>query len=115
MMMIMSETFFRFKDNNNEIRVNNLIATAYIKKSRYKEAENILLNLIKKHKGLELAYLNLSILYRDKNQLNKSIKIVLKLFISLTLFSSSVVRKGMLDILVFLRIFNVEKDVPINK
>ena len=64
------------KDNNNKIRVNILLANAYIKKRRYEDAENILLKLIKKYKGLELAYLNLSILYRDKNQLNKSIKIL---------------------------------------
>ncbi len=64
------------KENNNKIRVNILLANAYIKKRRYEDAENILLKLIKKYKGLELAYLNLSILYRDKNQLNKSIKIL---------------------------------------
>ena len=64
------------KDNNKEIRVNILIANAYIKKREFEQAENILLMLIKKHKRLELAYLNLSILYRDKNQLNKSIKIL---------------------------------------
>ena len=66
------------KDNNKAIRVNILIANAYIKKREFKEAEEILLTLIKKHKRLELAYLNLSILYRDKNQLNKSIKILKK-------------------------------------
>ena len=66
------------KDNNKEIRVNILIANAYIKKRDYKEAEDILLRLINKHKRLELAYLNLSILYRDKNQLSKSIKILKK-------------------------------------
>ena len=66
------------KDNDKEIRVNILIANAYIKARKYKDAENILLNLIKKHEGLELAYLNLSILYRDKNQLSKSIKILKK-------------------------------------
>ena len=66
------------KDNNNEVRVNILIANAYIKKRKYDEAEYILLDLIKKYRGLELAYLNLSILYRDKNQLNKSIKILKK-------------------------------------
>ncbi len=64
------------KDNNNEVRVKILMANAYIKKRKYEEAENILLKLIKKYKRLELAYLNLSILYRDKNQLNKSIKIL---------------------------------------
>jgi tetratricopeptide (TPR) repeat protein len=66
------------KDNNKEIRVNILLAKAYINKREFEEAENILLMLIKKHKRLELAYLNLSILYRDKNQLNKSIKILKK-------------------------------------
>jgi tetratricopeptide (TPR) repeat protein len=66
------------KDNDKKIRVNILIANSYIKKRKYKEAENILLKLIKKHKRLELAYLNLSILYRDKNQLNKSIEILKK-------------------------------------
>ena len=64
------------KDNNNEIRVNILLADAYIKKRNYKEAEIILLKLIKRCEGLELAYLNLSILYRDKNELKKSIKIL---------------------------------------
>jgi hypothetical protein len=64
------------KDNNNEIRVNILMADAYIKKRNYEEAENILLSLMKRYKGLELAYLNLSILYRDKNELSKSIKIL---------------------------------------
>ena len=63
-------------DNNKEKRINILIANAYIKKRKYREAEKILFNLIKKFKGMELAYLNLSILYRDKNQLNKSIQIL---------------------------------------
>ena len=67
-----------FKDNKQKIRINILIADAYIKIRKYKEAENILLNLIKKYEGLELAYLNLSILYREKNQLSKSIKILKK-------------------------------------
>ena len=66
------------KDNNKQIRVNILIANAYIKKRNFKEAENILLKLIKKYKRLELAYLNLSILYRDKNNLKKSIEILKK-------------------------------------
>ncbi len=61
---------------SKEKRINILIANAYIKKRKYKEAERILLNLIKKFKGIELAYLNLSILYRDKNELNKSIQIL---------------------------------------
>ena len=64
------------KDNDKQIRVNILLANAYIKKRKFEEAESILLKLIKKYKVLELAYLNLSILYRDKNQLNKSIKIL---------------------------------------
>ena len=64
------------KDINNEIRIYIAIANAHIKKREYKEAENVLLKLIKKHKRLELAYLNLSILYRDKNQLSKSIEIL---------------------------------------
>ena len=66
------------EDNNKEIRVSILLSKAYLKKREYEEAENILLNLIKKNKRLELAYLNLSIIYRDKNQLNKSIKILKK-------------------------------------
>ena len=66
------------KDNNKEIRISILLANAYIKKREYEEAENILLKLTKKHKTLELAYLNLSILYRDKNQLSKSIEILKK-------------------------------------
>ena len=61
------------KDKNKEIRVNILLANAKIKKREFEEAENILLNLINKFKGLELAYLNLSILYSDRNQLSKSI------------------------------------------
>ena len=39
-------------NNNKEKRVNILIANAYIKKRKYREAEKILLNLIKKYKGL---------------------------------------------------------------
>ena len=66
------------KDNDKQIRVNILIADLYIKKRKYEKAENILLMLINKHKRLELAYLNLSILYRDKNQLSKSIEILKK-------------------------------------
>ena len=66
------------KDNGKQIRVNILMADAYIKKRNYKEAEIILLKLIKKYKGLELAYLNLSILYNHKNLLSKSIKILKK-------------------------------------
>jgi len=66
------------KDNNKEIRINILLADAFLKKRKYKEAELILLKLIKKYQGLELAYLNLSILYNDKNQLSKSIQILKK-------------------------------------
>ena len=66
------------KDNNKEIRINILLADAFLKKRKYKEAEIILLKLIKKYQGLELAYLNLSILYNDKNQLSKSIQILKK-------------------------------------
>ena len=66
------------KDNDKEIRVNILRANAYMKKGNYEESENILLSLIKKYKRLELAYLNLSILYKDKNQLSQSIKILKK-------------------------------------
>ena len=66
------------KDINKKIRVNILLANAYIKKREYLEAEKILLKLIKKYNGLELAYLNLSILYRDKNELSKSIQILKK-------------------------------------
>ncbi|WP_241466412.1 MULTISPECIES: tetratricopeptide repeat-containing sulfotransferase family protein [Prochlorococcus] len=65
-------------DDNKEIRIYLALANAYIKKREYEEGENVLLNLIKKHKRLELAYLNLSILYRDKNQLSKSIEILKK-------------------------------------
>ncbi len=64
------------KDNNKEIRINILLADAYLKKRNYETAEIILLNLINKFKGLELAYLNLSILYKEKNQLSESIKIL---------------------------------------
>ena len=64
--------------SNKELRIDILLANAYIKKREYEEAEKILLKLIKKDKGIELAYLNLSILYRDKNQLNKSIEILKK-------------------------------------
>ncbi len=66
------------KDNNKEIRVYILLANANIKKRNYEEAESILLKLIRKYKRLELAYLNLSILYRDRNQLFKSIEILKK-------------------------------------
>ena len=66
------------KDKNKEIRINILLANANIKKREFKEAEIILLKLIKKYQGLELAYLNLSILYKEKNQLSKSIKILKK-------------------------------------
>ena len=66
------------KDNNKQTRINILLANAYIKKREYEKAENLLLKLIKKNKRLELAYLNLSILYRDKNQLSNSIKILKK-------------------------------------
>jgi len=66
------------KDNNKKIRVNILMANAYMKKREYEEAEKILLKLIKKYNRLELAYLNLSILYRDKNQLSRGIEILKK-------------------------------------
>ena len=66
------------KDKNKEIRINILIASAYLRKRKYEESENILLNLIKKYKRLELAYLNLSIVYKEKNQLSKSIQILKK-------------------------------------
>jgi len=66
------------KDRNNEIRINILLADAFLKKRKYEEAEIILLKLIKKYQGLELAYLNLSIIYNHKNQLNKSIEILKK-------------------------------------
>ncbi len=66
------------KDNEKEIRINILLADAFLKKRNYEEAEVILLKLIKKYPRLELAYLNLSTLYNDKNQLTKSIKILKK-------------------------------------
>ena len=66
------------QNSNNEVRVDILRANAYVKKRKYDEAEFILLDLIKKYRRFELAYLNLSILYRDKNQLNKSINILKK-------------------------------------
>ncbi len=66
------------KDNNKDIRVNILLADAFLKKRNYEEAEIILLKLIKKYQKLELAYLNLSVLYNHKNQLSKSIKILKK-------------------------------------
>ena len=66
------------KDRNKEIRINILLADAYLKKRKYEEAEIILLKLIKKYQRLEIAYLNLSILYNDKNQLSKSIQILKK-------------------------------------
>jgi len=66
------------KDKNIEIRTNILFANAFLKKRKYEKAENILLKLIKKYQGLELAYLNLSIIYNEKNQLSKSIQILKK-------------------------------------
>ncbi len=66
------------KDNNKEIRINILLSDAFLKKRKYEKAEIILLKLIKKYQGLELAYLNLSILYNHKNQLSKSIQILKK-------------------------------------
>jgi len=66
------------KDNNKEIRINILLADALLKKRKFAEAEIILLRLIKKYQRLELAYLNLSILYKEKNQLSESIKILKK-------------------------------------
>ena len=66
------------KDNNKEIRINILLADAFLKKRNYEKAEILLLNLINKFKGLELAYLNLSVLYKEKNQLSKSIQILKK-------------------------------------
>ncbi|MDC3035008.1 sulfotransferase [Prochlorococcus sp. AH-716-P05] len=66
------------KDNNKEIRINILLADAFLKKRNYEKAEVLLLNLINKFKGLELAYLNLSVLYKEKNQLSKSIQILKK-------------------------------------
>ena len=66
------------KDNNKEIRINILLADAFLKKRKYEEAEIILLKLIKKYQRFELAYLNLSILYSHKNQLSKSIQILKK-------------------------------------
>ncbi len=66
------------KDRNIEIRINILLADAFLKKRKYEDAETILLKLIKKYQRLEIAYLNLSILYNDKNQLSKSIQILKK-------------------------------------
>ncbi len=66
------------KDKNKEIRINILLADAFLKKRKYEKAENLLLKLIKKYPGLELAYLNLSIVYNDLNQLSKSIQILKK-------------------------------------
>jgi len=66
------------KDKNKEIRINILLADAFLKKKKFEEAEIILLKLINKYRGLELPYLNLSILYNQKNQLSKSIQILKK-------------------------------------
>ena len=64
------------KDNNRDIRTEILFANIYSRQKRFDDAEKILLKLIKKYKSLEIAYLNLSTLYSDKNQLTKSIKIL---------------------------------------
>ena len=64
------------KDNNRDIRIEILFANIYSRQKRFDEAEKILLKLTKKYKSLEIAYLNLSTLYSDKNQLTKSIKIL---------------------------------------
>ena len=66
------------KDKSKEIRINILLADAFLRKRNYEKAEILLLNLIKKYPGFELAYLNLSILYKEKNQLSKSIQILKK-------------------------------------
>lgn len=66
------------KENGKEIRIDILLANAFLKKRKYEEAEILLLKLIKKYPSLELAYLNLSVIYNDKNQLSKSIQILKK-------------------------------------
>ena len=65
-------------DKNKQIRVKLLIANIFIKQKKFDEAEIILIEILKINNKFLLAYLNLSILYFSKKQLNKGIEILKK-------------------------------------
>jgi tetratricopeptide (TPR) repeat protein len=64
--------------NNKQLQVINLISQIHIKKKNFKKAEDILIEMIKNYKNLELGYLNLSNLYVLTKELDKGIKTIKK-------------------------------------
>ena len=61
--------------NSKKVRIKLLISNIFIKKKKFNESEEILLDLIREF-NLQLAYLNLSSLYSSKNELKKAIKLL---------------------------------------
>ena len=64
--------------NNKQLQIKNLISKINIRKKQYKNAEEILLEMVNEYNHLEIGYLNLSELYILNKELEKGINIIKK-------------------------------------
>ena len=64
--------------NNNQLQIKNLISQIYIRKKMFKNAEEILFELLNEYNHLEIGYLNLSNLYIVNKELDKGLNILKK-------------------------------------
>ena len=64
--------------NSKQLQIKNLISKINIRKKKYKNAEEILLEMVYEYDHLEIGYLNLSELYILTKELDKGISIIKK-------------------------------------
>ena len=64
--------------NSKQLQIKNLISKINIRKKKYKNAEEILLDMVYEYDHLEIGYLNLSELYILTKELDKGISIIKK-------------------------------------
>ena len=62
--------------NNKQLQIKNLLSKIYIRKKKFKNAEEILFELVSDFNHLEIGYLNLSDLYVLTKELDKGISIL---------------------------------------
>ncbi len=62
--------------NKKQLQIKNLLSKIYIRKKRFKNAEEILFELVNEYNHLEIGYLNLSDLYVLTKELDKGISIL---------------------------------------
>ena len=62
--------------NNKQLQIKNLLSRIYIRKKKFKNAEEILFSLVNEYNHLEIGYLNLSDLYVLTKELDKGISIL---------------------------------------